>query len=53
MGPARQKAFEDLKQYLIHLTTLSPPSPGATLLLYISSSHSAVSAALVQDFIAD
>jgi hypothetical protein len=31
------------------LTTLSPPSSGATLLLYISASHSAVSAALVQE----
>jgi hypothetical protein len=48
-GPTQQNAFEDLKQYLIHLTTLSPPLPGATLLLYISASHFAVSAALVQE----
>jgi hypothetical protein len=27
-GPAQQKAFEELKQYLIDLTTLTPPSPG-------------------------
>jgi hypothetical protein len=47
-GPARQKAFEELKQYLIDLTTLTPPSPGAPLLLYVAASHSAVSAALVQ-----
>jgi hypothetical protein len=48
-GPAQQKAFKDLNQYLIHLTTLSPPSLGATLLLYISSSHSTISVALVQE----
>jgi ribonuclease HI len=48
-GPAQQRAFEELKQYLIDLTTLTPPSPGAPLLLYVAASHSAVSAALVQD----
>jgi ribonuclease HI len=48
-GPAQQKAFEELKQYLIDLTTLSPPLPGAPLLLYVAASHSAVSAALVQE----
>jgi hypothetical protein len=48
-GPVQQKAFEELKQYLIDLTTLTPPSPGAPLLLYIAASHSAVSAALVQE----
>jgi hypothetical protein len=47
-GPAQQKAFEELKQYLIDLTTLTPPSLGAPLLLYVAASHSAVSAALVQ-----
>jgi hypothetical protein len=45
----QQKAFEELKQYLIDLTTLIPPSPGAPLLLYVTASHSAVSAALVQE----
>jgi ribonuclease HI len=34
---------------LIDLTTLTPPSPGAPLLLYVAASHSAVSAALVQE----
>jgi ribonuclease HI len=34
---------------LIDLTTLTPPSLGAPLLLYIVASHSAVSAALVQE----
>jgi hypothetical protein len=48
-GPAQQKAFKELKQYLIDLTTLTPPSPGAPLLLYVAASHSIVSAALVQE----
>jgi ribonuclease HI len=48
-GPAQLKAFEELKQYLIDLTTLTPPSPGAPLLLYVAASHSAVSVALVQE----
>jgi hypothetical protein len=48
-GSAQQKAFEELKQYLIDLTTLTPPTPGAPLLLYVVASHSAVSAALVQE----
>jgi hypothetical protein len=48
-GPAQQKAFEELKQYLIDLTTLTPPSSGTPLLLYVSASHSAVSVALVQE----
>jgi hypothetical protein len=48
-GPAQQKAFEELKQYLIDLTTLTPPSSGALLLLYVAASHAAVSATLVQE----
>jgi hypothetical protein len=48
-GLAQQKAFEELKQYLIDLTTLIPPLLGAPLLLYVAASHSAVSAALVQE----
>jgi hypothetical protein len=48
-GPAQQEAFEELKQYLIDPTTLTPPSLGAPLLLYVAASHSAVSAALVQE----
>jgi hypothetical protein len=46
-GPAQQKAFEELKQYLIDLATLTPPSSGTPLLLYVAASHSAVSATLV------
>jgi ribonuclease HI len=34
---------------LIDLTTLTPPSPGAPLLLYVAASHSTVSVALVQE----
>jgi hypothetical protein len=48
-GPAQHKAFEELKQYLIDLTTLTPPSSGTPLLLYVAASHSAVSAALIQE----
>jgi hypothetical protein len=48
-GPAQQKAFEELKQYMMDLTTLTPPSLGAPLLLYVAASHSAVSVALVQE----
>jgi hypothetical protein len=48
-GPTRQKAFEEMKQYLIEMTTLTPPSSGTPLLLYVAASHAAVSAALVQE----
>jgi hypothetical protein len=48
-GLAQQKAFEELKQYLIDLTTLTPPSSGTPLLLYVVASHAAISAALVQE----
>jgi hypothetical protein len=48
-GSAQQRAFEELKHYLIDLTTLTPPTPGAPLLLYVAASHSAVSATLVQE----
>jgi hypothetical protein len=48
-GPTQQKAFEELKQYLIELTTLTPPSSGTPLLLYVAASHATVSAALVQE----
>jgi hypothetical protein len=48
-GSAQQKAFEELKQYLIDLTTLTLPVPGAPLLLYVAASYSAMSVALVQE----
>jgi hypothetical protein len=34
---------------LIDLTTLTPPSSGAPILLYVAASYAAVSAALVQE----
>jgi hypothetical protein len=49
MGTNSTKTFKDLKQYLIQLTTLTPPSSGAPLLLYVDACHSVVSAALVQE----
>jgi hypothetical protein len=48
-GPVQQKALEDLKQYLIQLTTLTPPSSSALLLLYVAASHTIVNATLVQE----
>ena len=48
-GPEQDKAFEDLKQYLENLAAMTSPSPGAELLLYIATSSSAVSAALVEE----
>jgi hypothetical protein len=49
MGPTQQKAFEELKRYLIELTTLTPPSSRTPLLLYVAASHAMVSVALVQE----
>jgi hypothetical protein len=46
-GLEQQKAFDDLKQYLQHLPTLSSPKQGQPLILYISTTHSLVSGALV------
>ena len=48
-GPEQDKAFEDLKQYLENLAVMTSPSPEAELLLYITTSSSAVSAALVEE----
>lgn len=48
-GPPQQKAFEDLKQYLIQLVTLSPSLLGTPLLLYVSTSQYTISVALVQE----
>jgi hypothetical protein len=38
-----------MKQHLIELTALTPPSSGTPLLLYVAASHATVSAALVQE----
>jgi hypothetical protein len=48
-GPIQQKAFEELKQYLIQLTTLTQPLSRVPLLLYVAASHATISAALVQE----
>ena len=52
-GPEQDKAFEDLKQYLENLAVVTSPSPEAKLLLYIATSSSAVSAALVEERMAE
>jgi hypothetical protein len=46
-GTKQQKAFDDLKHYLEHLSTLSSPEQGQPLILYVSATHSVVSGALV------
>jgi hypothetical protein len=46
-GVEQQKAFDDLKNYLEHLPTLSSPKQGHPPILYVSAMHSAVSGALV------
>jgi hypothetical protein len=46
-GSEQQKAFNDLKQYLQHLPMLSSPKQGQPLILYVSTTHSLVSGALV------
>jgi len=48
-GPKQQQAFNKLKTYLTKLTTLSKPSPSATLLLYLAASPTTVSAVLVEE----
>ena len=48
-GPEQDKAFEDLKKYLENLAVMTSPLLGAELLLYIATSSSAVSAALVEE----
>jgi hypothetical protein len=45
-GPS-QHAFEEIKSYLSKPNTLTTPTPGAKLLLYVSATESAVSAVLV------
>jgi hypothetical protein len=46
-GPEQGAAFESLKEYLSDLATLASPYLALPLLLYITASHIAVSAALV------
>ena len=44
-----QKAFEDLKKYLLSPPLISPSRPGEELYLYIAVSQAAVSATLVRE----
>jgi len=48
-GPSQQHAFEEIKSYLSKPNTLTSPTPGAELLLYVSATESAVSAVLVEE----
>lgn len=48
-GPTQQNAVEDLKRYLVNLTTLASPSPSKPLLLYVAASLHAESAVLVKE----
>nr|XP_027089516.1 uncharacterized protein LOC113710608 [Coffea arabica] len=44
-----QQAFEQLKEYLNHLPTLTSPRPGDKLILYLSAAAEAVSAVLIRE----
>jgi hypothetical protein len=46
-GLKQQRAFDNLKQYLQHLPTLSSPEQGQSLILYVSAMCSVVRGALV------
>jgi hypothetical protein len=46
-GVEQQKAFDDLKNYLEHLPTLSSPEQGQPLILYASAINSVVGGTLV------
>ena len=48
-GPSQQHAFEEIKSYLSKTNTLTTPTPGAKLLLYVSATESAVSVVLVEE----
>jgi hypothetical protein len=41
--------FEKIKKYLLQPNTLASPTPGADLLLYVSTTETVVSAVLVQE----
>src|SRR6185503_6794293 len=48
-GEEQAKAFEALKQYIENLAVMSSPSEKTELLLYIATSGTTVSAALVEE----
>jgi hypothetical protein len=43
----QQKAFDALKEYIQKLPTIASPLPDQPLILYVSTTHTAVSGALV------
>jgi hypothetical protein len=48
-GPEQAAAFGSLKQYLFDLATITTPDSALPLMLYIATSPSSVSAALVKE----
>jgi hypothetical protein len=48
-GLEHQKAFDDLRQYLQHLPTLSSLEQGQPHILYVTATHSVVSGALLKE----
>ena len=45
-----EKAFQDLKEYLMQATMLTAPEPGEELFMYLSVSDYVVSAVLLRDW---
>jgi hypothetical protein len=48
-GPKQAAAFDSLKAYLLEMITLTSQEAASALLLYVATSHQAVSVALVQE----
>jgi hypothetical protein len=48
-GLEQQEAFNALKEYIHKLPTLVSPQPDQPLILYVSTTHTTVSRALVQE----
>jgi hypothetical protein len=48
-GSEQQEAFDALKDYIQRLPALASPQPDQPLILYVSTSHTTVGGALVQD----
>jgi hypothetical protein len=49
MGARTTTTFDELKEHIQKLPTLSSPQPGQPLILYVSASHTTVGGALVQE----
>jgi hypothetical protein len=45
----QQKAFDALKEYIQKLPTIASPLPDQPLILYVSTTHTAVCGALIQE----